>query len=108
MDKKRLGVWLISFALALPVTYVLLVLTQIPFIEGGVFTLLSLLLVAFFFMVIIDSVVKAGVLDERGWHLGLRSQPKSFAKTEDEPRDPTYKPIVSREQRLKEQSNKTA
>lgn len=103
MLMKRLTAWLISLVLALVVTFILFEFTSvaIPFIEGGIFTVLTILCFAVFFSIPIDNVLKAGLFDEHGWHLGLFDPMGPLGKDDAAP-GKDYKPIVSREQRMKQ------
>lgn len=101
MQVKRIIVWLISLVLGLITTFIVFIPLAIPFIEGGAFTLLTIVLMAFFFSLILDGVMKAGVYDERGLHFGPVS-PGPLARSEPKP-PADYQPIVSREERRKQE-----
>lgn len=106
MNMKRLGAWLLSILLAIPVTYIIFLLVQIPFFEAGGYTFISIFLVAVSFLLIMDAVGSIGIFDPRGWYLGLFNT--SGPMVEGEERAPAnYKPIVSREERLKQQKKTT-
>lgn len=102
MTTKRLTGWGISLVAATVVTYVLFEFTPvaIPFVEGGVFTIMTIILTALFFSIPIDMALKAGMYDERGWHLGIYDPMGPLAK-DDAPPPADYKPIVSRDERMK-------
>jgi hypothetical protein len=103
MLMKRLTAWLISLVLAVVVTFILFEFTSvaIPFIEGGLFTVLTILCFAVFFSIPIDIFLKADLFDEHGWHLGLFDLMGPLGKDDAAP-PKDYKPIVSREQRMKQ------
>lgn len=107
MAIKQITAWVISLVLGLVVTFVLFEFTpiDIPFYDdvSAPYTVLSVLLAAFFFSVPIDILMKAGLYDETGWHLGFFEPMGPFSKRED-PTPEGYKPIVSRAER---QKNKT-
>lgn len=104
MTTKRLMGWAVSLVLGLATTLILFEFTpiDIPFIEGGAFTWMSVLLAAFTYSYILDSLLNLGLYDERGWHLGLLD-PMGPLGEDDAPPPDDYEPIVSREQRLKQQ-----
>ena len=103
MLMKRLTAWLISLVLAVVTTYILFEFTSvaIPFIEGGVFTVLTILSFAVLFSIPIDNMLKADLFDEHGWHLGFYDPMGPLGKDDPAP-GKDYKPIVSREQRMKQ------
>jgi hypothetical protein len=98
---KRIIVWLVSLALGLITTFVMFIPLAIPFIRGGAFTIITILLMAFFFSLILDSILKARVYDETGLHFG----PVSLGPVgRSDPKPPAdYQPIVSREERRKQE-----
>lgn len=101
---KRLTVWLVSLVLGLVTTIVLFEFTpiNIPFIAGGAFTLITILFLAFFFSLVLDSILKARVYDEHGLHFGPITFGAAPSRKEPGP-PPDYQPIVSREERLKQE-----
>ncbi|MGB0385951.1 MAG: hypothetical protein ACPGWR_14115 [Ardenticatenaceae bacterium] len=103
MTMKRITLWIISLILATITTYILFEFTPvaIPFIEGAEFTVLSILMMAVTFSIPLDMFMKAGVFDGHGWHLGLYDPMGPLVKDDAPPPD-YYKPIVSREQRMKQ------
>lgn len=72
MMMKRIIAWSISLAGALVVTWILFTQTPIaiPFVEGGPFTILTILLFGVLFVIPIDRLMGAQIFDEHGVHLG--------------------------------------
>lgn len=105
MNGKKLMAWVLSFVLAVPVTYVIFLLTDVPFFSSvsTLYTVLSILMLAAFFSYIIDTFMGAELYDEHGWHLGI-VEPMGPLVNDDPPPPADYEPIPSREERLKRQS----
>ncbi len=99
-DTRRIGAWLVSFALALPLTVGLFVLLDIDVIRAGIFTAISVLFVAIVIATVADSVLKLGIFDERGWHLGIYDPAGPLVRDDAAPGE-GYQPIVSRAERKK-------
>jgi hypothetical protein len=103
MNKRLLLAWLGSLLLAAPVTFVIFWLLDIPFFGRATgYTVISILLLAFFISFILDTLLNIGVNDERGWHLGFYD-PMGPLGSDDPPPPDGYQPIVSREERLKQE-----
>lgn len=104
MNGKRITAWLVSIVAAIVVTYIVFEYTPvaIPFFEGGIFTVISVILAAFALSVPIDAVMKAGVYDETGVHFGMIDAVGPIAPEDPSPTsDKNYKPIVNRTEREK-------
>ncbi|MBA3534003.1 MAG: hypothetical protein H0T73_18945 [Ardenticatenales bacterium] len=105
MSVKQATAWAISLIIALPLTYITFLLTAVPFIEAGAFTVFSLLLMTVFVSFFVDMAMKASLYDARGWHLGFYDPMGPLGKDDAKP-GKDYEPIVSREERLKQQKKK--
>ena len=103
MNIKQITLWMISFILATIVIYILFEFTPIaiPFIEGAEFTVLSIICLAISFAIPFDAIMKTGIHDEHGWHLGFYDPMGPLGKDDPKLGD-DYKPIVSRQQRMKQ------
>ncbi|MDQ4076181.1 MAG: NADH-quinone oxidoreductase subunit L [Chloroflexota bacterium] len=102
---RRTITWLVAFVLAIPVTYVLFQLLEIDFFSAGAFTLLAIIMMGVLFALVLDSVLNTGVFDEHGWHLGFLDTTGPLVPDDPEPSE-DYEPIVSREERLRQQRGK--
>ncbi len=104
MNGKRITAWLISSVGAIVLTYIIFEYTPvaIPFFNGGVFTVMTVVLMAFALSVPIDSVMKAGVYDETGVHFGIVDPMGPAVPDDPDPAgDKSYKAIVNRTEREK-------
>jgi hypothetical protein len=109
LQVKRVIVWFGSLVLGIISTFIMFNLTPIdpiPFIEGGAFTLITVLLMTFFFSIVLDSILKAGVYDETGIHFGPLT-PGPVGRNDPKP-PADYQPIVSREERRKQEQKQQA
>jgi len=100
MNIKPISLWIVCLVLGTIITYFLFEFTPvaIPFVEGGTFTVLSILFMAITLAIPLDGWVGAGIHDEQGWHLGFYDPMGPIGKNEPAPA-PDYKPIVSRDKR---------
>ncbi len=99
---RRLITWAVSLVLAVPLTYLLFSRLEIGFVRAGAFTIIAVILLAAVLALILDTLLKTGIYDEHGWHLGPAGT--SGPLVSDDPAPPEgYQPIVSRAERLKRQ-----
>lgn len=100
MNIKQISLWIVCLVVSTIITYFLFEYTAvaIPFVEGGVFTVLSIIFMAITLAIPLDGWVGAGIHDETGWHLGFYDLMGPIGGKEPTP-GPDYKPIVSRDKR---------
>lgn len=100
INVKQVTLWIVCLVVATIITYFLFEYTAvaIPFVEGGVFTVLSILSLAAALLIPLDAWLGTGIHDERGWHLGFYDPMGPIGEAEPTP-STDYKPIVSRDKR---------
>ncbi len=100
MNTKQISLWIVCLVISTIITYILFEYTAvaIPFVEGGVFTVLSILSLAVALAIPLDTWLGTGIHDETGWHLGFYDLMGPIGENEPVP-GPDYKPIVSRDKR---------
>jgi hypothetical protein len=98
---RRIVGWIVSLGLAVPVTYIVYNLVDIPFFSAPFYSILGILFFAVVFALILDALLKLGIFDEHGWHLGIFDTTGPLIARE-EPEE-KHEPIVSRAERQKRQ-----